>query len=192
MGKRAVVSGSGPEPVAEALQARGFEVVVAADARALAALAAESEAPDVDVYVQLPGTIAARGDNAIERVRNFLSDGLIARFDGADAVLPALKDDAVVVLVGGNHPGAGGAPDNPEARLSLMKVLGHTLLLERAGRGLAVKVLDAQRDAARIAALAAEPASRPLQIISDVSQISPDLDYSDWRNELMSMTATQT
>lgn len=186
MPRRAIVSGTAPDAVAQALQARGFDVEVAADPGGVAALAGRGGQP-VDAYVQLPVAVAARGASAVERVRGFLTDGLMARFDSAGAVLSALADDAAVVLVGGNAPATTGAPDDPEARLALLRVLAHTLLLERAGGGLRIVVLEAAGDPASVAAHAADPGGRPLQVVRAAAGPPRDLDASDWRDELMAL-----
>jgi hypothetical protein len=50
----------------------------------------------------MPMHVAARGETVVERVRHFLDNGLPARFAAAPAILPAMSDEARVVLVGGN------------------------------------------------------------------------------------------
>lgn len=187
----AVVSGTDVAAVVGALEGRGFAVRVAADAERLRELALELGPGSQDCYVQLPVEIPARGSTAVELVRNFLTDGLMARFDDAAAILPALRDGASVLLVGGNHPGSTSAPDNPEARRALMKVLAHALLLERAGN-LSVTVVDSPQGPAELAALAAGEQAVPLRVVGeDLADMAPEFDYSDWRNAIMSLTSTQ-
>lgn len=188
----AVISGTTSGATSAALQAQGFTTHEAPDTGALHELVVALGAGSVDLYVQLPTAISSRGGNAVEVVRNFLTDGLIARFDAASAVVPALTEHATVVLVSGNHPGkeTDAAPDNPEARLSLMKVLGHTLLLQQAGK-LTVKIVDQQQTAERIAEVAVARATKPLSVISDLAASTPDLDYAEWRDGIMNLTGTQ-
>lgn len=193
MGDRVALISGTPDGTAQALKDRGFDVHEAADLPALQGQVAALPPGGVSLYVQLPTQITARGANAVEVIRNFLLDGLLARFDAASAVLPALAEPATVVLVSGNHPGAGAgasAPDNPVARLALMKVLGHSLLLER-GDGLAVKVVDHQRSPERVAAVAVEPETKPLQVVTDLAAATPELDYAAWRDAMMNLTSTR-
>ena len=170
----AVLSGSDTAGTAAALRDRGYATHEAGDVGALHQLVVELGAGSIDLYLQLPTAIHARGGNAVEVVRNFLTDGLIARFDAASAVVPALAQGAAVVLVSGNHPGGEGgeAPDNPQARLALMKVLGHTLLLQQGGK-LAVKIVDQQQTPERVAEVAVEAPEKPLQVIADLAAKTP-------------------
>ena len=104
--------------VSEALRKAGTEVISVDDLEKLDAALAGIAPGSLRGYVQLPVNVAARGDNVVERVRNFLEDGLLARFSAASAILPAMSDDARVVLVGGNALVEASAPDDHTARLA--------------------------------------------------------------------------
>ena len=178
--------------VAAAFERAGYTVTQVTEHERLADVCASLPPESLDCYVQLPGQIVARGDTVVERVRNFLTDGLMRRFDAVATVLPKLRSDAAVLLVSGNQPDQSGAPDNWRARLSLLQVLAHSLLLERGGRGMSVTIVDCHRSSAELLELAQSPGDRPVRLITELKEIDPDLDYDDWRNEVMALTATNT
>lgn len=197
--KTAVVSGTDAAAFAEALAQHGFDITATpATLSEVIEVAGGLEVGSVDLYVQLPVRIPAEGGNAVAVVRHFLSEGLLRRFDAAEAMLPALSGAGVVALVSGNHPGTTAAPDNPEARIALMKVLGHTLLLERngavaadeTGSGLQVKVISGTSDVAELAATIAEPQQRPLRVFANMAESEPTLDYAGWRDAILTLTET--
>jgi hypothetical protein len=194
MGRTVVVTGwsEAVDEVAQAFEKAGYGVVKAPNHTRLLEVVATMEPESVDCYVQLPGKIAARGDGVVERVRNFLTDGLIRRFDAAAAIAPTLRSDGCVLLVAGNHPDESGAPDNQRARLSLLQVLAHSLLIERGGTGMTVTIADHQRSPDELVELARSPGDRPVRLIAELKEIDPELDYDDWRNEVMALTATDT
>jgi hypothetical protein len=178
--------------VAAAFEDAGFTVMPVTDHEKVAEVCASLPPGSVDCYVQLPGRIATRGDTVVERVRNFLTDGLIRRFEAAAAIAPTLASDACVLLVSGNHPAESGAPDDQRARLSLLRVLAHSLLVERGGTRMRVTIVDHRRSAADLVTLAQSPGDRPIRLMAELKEIDPDLDYDDWRNEVMALTATDT
>ena len=93
------------ERVAEmssALRKAGAEVIAVDDLGKLDAALAGLPPGSLDRYIQMPVHVAARGETVVERVRHFLEDGLPARFAAASTILPAMSNEARVVLVGGN------------------------------------------------------------------------------------------
>lgn len=196
----ALVSGSDASTLAEKLSARGYEVTAARTMEELTDVAANLPAGSLDLYVQLPVRIAASGDTPVQVVRNFLNDGLLRRFDAASAVIPALSEHAVVALVSGNHPGTSAAPDNPEARISLMKVLGHTMLLQcndvavgeeqEAAGGLKVKIISGVSSEENMIETILQPQVRPLRVFADIVDTEPSLDYAGWRDAILTLTET--
>jgi hypothetical protein len=190
----ALVSGARPrvDTVAEALRRRGFDVAVASEAEGVGALAGELAPGSLQCYVQLPGDTPAHGETVVERVRNFLVDGLIARFGGAAAVVPALAPGAVVLLVAGNHPQDSRAPDNHEARLALLDTLATCLVIERAGEGLRPLVVRAERSDGEIAELAVDPRAERAAALNELVEERPDALFSDWRDEILGLTHTYT
>ena len=128
------------DEVAKVFEQVGYHVTRATNHERLSEICANLTRASIDCYVQLPGRIEARGDSVVARVRNFLSDGLIRRFDAAATVLPALRPDGSVLPVAGNHPADSTGPDDQRARLSLLSVLAHALVTERGGTGLTVTI----------------------------------------------------
>jgi hypothetical protein len=135
-------------------------------------------------YVQLPVAVEVSGNSVLVQVRTFLRDGLLHRFDQAELVLPYLSGRASVVLVSGNTPvQAGGgdarlASDDKGARASMLRVLAHTIRLDRGGE-ISVGVVDGRKDSAAIA--------RALQLgpegPSSQSVVMDDDDPDTWGSE---------
>lgn len=135
-------------------------------------------------YVQLPVAVPVSGDSVLVQVRTFLRDGLLHRFDQAELVLPYLSARAAVVLVSGNTPvQAGGgdarlASDDKGARASMLRVLAHTIRLDRGGE-ISTSVVDGRKGGAAIA--------RALQLgtegASSQSVVLDDDDPDTWGSE---------
>ena len=81
--------------------------------------------------MQLPQDVHTGRGTVVERVGEFLAGGLLARFEAAAAVLPALRPGATVVLVGGHRPPDDDTPDDPHARFDLLRVLGQAVVAAR-------------------------------------------------------------
>jgi len=173
--------------VSEALRKAGVEVVSVDDLGKLDAALAGVAPGSLAGYVQLPVNVAARGYNVVERVRNFLEDGLLARFSAASAVLPALSDDARVVLVGGNTFVEASAPDDHSARLGLLKVLADAFQADKSATKVQVRVLPNDKAAEHIGAvvLGAEPTRE--QALADLLAQEPKMSFDDWRIEVMGL-----
>ena len=121
--------------VADALSAGG-DVISIDDPARLRDIVAGLEPGSLSHYIQLPVNVEVSGSTVVGRVESFLQKGLLARFDAADAVLPALRDDATVVLVSGNTAvDGGGLPDDSAARLALVNVLAHAIRAAEEGVG---------------------------------------------------------
>jgi hypothetical protein len=194
MGRSALITGWSErvEEVASALEQAGYNAIRAPEHELLPEQTKAIAPGSVDCYVQLPGRISARGETVVERVRNFLTDGLIRRFDAVAVISPTLRSDACVLLVSGNHPDEPGAPDNQRARLALLQVLAHSLLIERGGTGMTVTIIGERRSPAELVELVHSPSDRPVRLIAELKEIDPELDYDDWRNEVMAFTADDT
>jgi len=184
-----VVTGAA-EPVAEvadALRHAGAEAIAVDDLAKLEAALAALPPGSLDGYVQLPVHVAARGSTVVERVRNFLEDGLLARFAACSTLLPALSDTGRVVLVGGNTLVEATAPDDQSARLALLGVLSRAIAADRSAAGLEVRVLPHDQLAEHIAAVAlgAEPTRE--QTLAEMLDREPPLSFDDWRIEVMGL-----
>jgi hypothetical protein len=173
--------------VSEALRKAGAEVISVDDLGKLDAALAGVPPGSLAGYVQLPVNVVARGDSVVERVRNFLEDGLLARFSAASAILEAVSDEARVVLVGGNTFVEASAPDDHSARLGLLKVLADAFQADKSATKIQVRVLPADELAEHIGAVAlgAEPTRE--QALADLLAQEPKMSFDDWRIEVMGL-----
>ena len=173
--------------VSEALREAGAEVIAVDDLARLDSTLAGIAPGSLDGYVQLPVHAAARGTSVVERVRNFLEDGLLARFVVASTILPALSDKARVVLVGGNTLVEASAPDDQSARVALLGVLAHAIKADKSTTGVEVKVLSHEELDEDVAAvtLGAEPTRD--QNLADLLEREPKMSFDDWRIEVMGL-----
>jgi hypothetical protein len=163
--------------VSAALRNAGADVIAVDDPGQLDGVVAGISPGSLDCYVQLPVHVAARGGTVTERVRNFLEDGLLARFAATSTILPTMADDGRVVLVGGNSLVEAPTPDDHSARLALLDVLAHAIQADKAATGIGVRVLPRDELAEDIAAVALgrEPTREP------------NLSFDDWRIEVMGL-----
>ena len=187
MGSTVVVTGAA-EPVAAvsaALRDAGALVTAVDDLGKLDA--AVAGIGSLDCYVQLPVHVAARGRAVTERVRNFLEDGLLARFTAASTILPALSDGGRVVLVGGNTPVEASAPDDQSARLALLDVLAHAIQADSSASRIGVRVLPHDESAEHIAAVALGGKLTREQALAELRAREPEMSFDDWRIEVMGL-----
>jgi hypothetical protein len=184
-----LVSGA-EEPVAavsEALRDLGADVVAVDDLAKLEAALAGISPGTLDGYVQLPLHVAARGTSVVERVRNFLEDGLLARFVAASTILPALSDKARVVLVGGNTLVDASTPDDQNARLALLGVLAHAIQADKSATPIQVQVLPHDVAVERIAAVAIGSEPTREQALAELLAREPKMSFAEWRIEVMGL-----
>ena len=145
----------------------------------------ESRGPLHGVPIALKDLIAVAG------VHTFLQKGLLARFEAVDAVLPALREDATVVLVSGTTAiDGGGMPDDREARFALLNVLAHAIRAEKAPGIVRVRILGADT-AAAVAAVALTPERPRVRGMALVHAREAEMSYADWRIEVMGLATVQ-
>lgn len=173
--------------VSAALRDAGAEVMAVDDLGELDKTVAGVAPGSVDCYVQLPVRVVPRGSAVIERVRNFLEDGLLARFAATSTILAALSDDGRVVLVGGNTPGEAAAPDDQNARLALLDVLAHAIRADRSETRIRVRVLPHDDSAADIATVALRGEPTREQTMAQLRAREPEMRFEDWRVEVMGL-----
>jgi len=173
--------------VSEALRKAGSEVIAVDDLGKLEAALADVPPGSLDGYVQLPVGVVARGDTVVERVHQFLEDGLLSRFTSASTILPAMSDEARVVLVGGNTLVEASAPDDQGARLALLNVLAHAVQADKSATKIQVRVLahDEVPEHIGAVALGAEPSRE--QTLADLMAQEPKMSFDDWRIEVMGL-----
>lgn len=146
----------------------------------------------VDCYVQLSVTVPARGDTVVQRVRSFLSDGLLERFAIAERVLPLLTDSATVLLVSGNQSSDAAAPDDRAARLLMLRVLAHAIRADRAPQRIRVRVISDERSDPELVEFATTGAKDPLTTDSEGADMSiSGSDYQDWRVQIMGLAQVE-
>ena len=193
MGSKVVVTGAAEQvaAVSAALRDAGAEVTAVDDLGKLGAALAGLAPGSLDCYVQLPVAVAARGDAVIERVRNFLEDGLLARFAAASTILPAVSDSGRVVLVGGNTPVEATAPDDQSARLALLDVLAHAIQADKLANRFGVRVLPHDGSAEHIAAVALGGEPTREQALASLRALEPEMSFDDWRIEVMGLVNGQ-
>ena len=174
--------------VAAALRGRGVDVTVVTALEDMPRVCAEAGPSAFDCYVQLASTFQLRGATVIERVHHFYAGGVLARFPALAAALPTLADTARVIFVLGDLPDEVASSDDRDARRSLTKVLAHAARADAASATFSVRVLESSASVEQVvgAALGEEPTSREL-----VERLS-ELDYADWRVEVLGRASMQT
>jgi hypothetical protein len=180
-------------PVQAALESAGAEVLLtepgADPSEKLGGRAA-------DAYVQLPTLlsveVSADGGSLVERIGQFLSDGLLMRFRAAARVLPHLGEQSRVVLVAGNTPVPNTGVDDQAARTSLLRVLAHALRAEEAPQRLRVRVLEHGTDPATIARTATgEGEPRRDTFSAPAGDSDADTSYVNWRTEVLGLASVE-
>lgn len=146
----------------------------------------------VDCYIQLGFTVYARGDTVVQRVRCFLSDGLLERFAIVERVLPLLTDSATVLLVSGSQSSDTTAPDDSAARLMILRVLAHAIRADRAQQRIQVRVISDEHSDAEILEFATNGAKDPVTAPSEPADDGEfGRDYLDWRTEIMGLAQVE-
>ncbi len=180
------------EPVVSALRASGYTVLTAHTSSELADTAARLGAGSVDAYVQLPVDVASQADSAVAATREFLTQGLLARFDAVGKVMPTLRDGGTIVLVAGNTPVGQSSPDDGRARLALLRVLSHAALADAGDRHVRAVVLNhgtSAEDAVR--AVRGDDGDRQTRM-AEFIQSSADVSYDDWKLEFLSLDINES
>jgi hypothetical protein len=173
--------------VSAALKDAGAEVIAVDDLGRLAAAIAGLAPGSLHCYVQLPAHVPARGVAVVERVRNFLEDGLLARFTAASTILPALSEGGRVVLVGGNTPVEASVPDDQGARVALLDVLAHAIQADGATTRIRIRRLPNTESAQQIAAVALGREPTREEELADLQAREPKMSFDDLRIEVMGL-----
>ncbi len=191
MGDRALVSGSPArvEDVAVALEQAGYSVVRAPEPGGVAGACAGLEPNSLACYVQLPKDTKVDAPSLIGRVRQFLAEGLLARFQQAETVAPYLAKDGCVLLVAGHLPGAA-TPDDRHARIDLLRVLARAVLAECEGSEVRAIVVGSERTPADIADIALRRGDWAGKRAAEVAALG-DMNYADWQREFLTMTTEE-
>lgn len=172
--------------VSDALRAEGAEAVEVGDLDALTRVCASAGTRAFDGYVQLPARFTVEGDSAVERVRHYISGGILARFTAVAAVLPSLVPNARITFVTGALPPEVSTEDEATARKALVRVLGHAARAD-APDGLRVDVMSPSSSPKEIAltALGRDPKWEAL------AAADPDESYTNWRAEVLGLISAE-
>jgi hypothetical protein len=191
MGEIALVTGSPNrvDDVSAALQEVGYSVVRVPEPGDVAKACAGIEPGTIACYVQLPKETRVDAPSLIGRVRQFLSEGLLARFEQASVVVPCLAKDGCVVLVAGNLPGAA-TPDDRHARIDLLRVLARAVLAECEGGDVRAVVVAYDRSPAEIADIARRRGDQAGKKAAEVAALG-DMNYADWQREYLTLTTEE-
>jgi hypothetical protein len=191
MADKALVTGSANrvEQVSDALEQAGFEVLRVPEGGDVGGTAAGIEPGTLACYVQLPKETTVDAPSLIGRVRQFLAEGLLARFEQASATVPALAKDGCVILVAGNLPGAS-TPDDRHARIDLLRVLARAVIAECEGNDVRAVVVGNDRTPAEIADIALRKGDEHGKKAAEVAALG-DMNYADWQREFLSLTGEE-
>jgi hypothetical protein len=193
MGRTALVTGSSERvtEISDALEKVGFTVTCAGGQPGdVDAVAADIPPGSLDCYVQLPRQTTVSGPTLVERIHEFLSEGLLKRFETAERVLPLLSKDACVVLVAGNIPG-GATPDDRHARIDLLRVLARAILADCDQGDVRAVVVGTERSAVEIAEIAALRGDERRRRQAQVAALSSEMPYEDWQREFLTLTTDE-
>jgi hypothetical protein len=144
----------------------------------------------LDCYVQLPRQTPVSGPTLVERIHEFLSEGLLKRFEATSRVLPLLAPGACVVLVAGNIPG-GATPDDRHARIDLLRVLARAILADCDKRDVRAVVVGTERSPEEIADIALHRGDERRRRQAQVAALSPEMPYEDWQREFLTLTGDE-
>jgi hypothetical protein len=173
--------------VADALRRRGATVTEVTDLADVPEVCRKAGDGAFDCYVQMGTAIRMEGATAVQRVRHFYANGVLARFSALDAAREALASPASVVFVLGAMPSEVTDDDDRNARMALTTVLGRAARSDAAPGELTIRILDADVGVDRIAALSLGQAPPPRQ-----EPRPTEMSLEDWRMELMSVVFVQT
>jgi len=187
----ALVTGSPArvEDVSAALEEAGYKVLRVPEPGDVSAACSGIEPGGIGCYIQLPKETTVDAPSLIGRVRQFLAEGLLARFEQAAAVSPCLAKNATVILVAGNLPGAA-TPDDRHARIDLLRVLARAILAECESADVRAVVVATERTPAEIADIALRRGDRSDRKAAEVAALG-DMNYADWQREYLSLTTEE-
>ena len=192
MGDTALVTGAPArvDDVAAALEQAGYKVMRVPEPGDVSGVCAGLAPGSLDCYVQLPKETRVDAPSLIGRVRQFLAEGLLSRFEQAAMVVPALAKDGCVVFVAGNLPGDT-TPDDRCARIDLLRVLARAVLAECEGSDVRAVVVATDRSPHEIADIARRRGDQAGRLAAEVAALPGDLNYADWQREYLSLTSEE-
>lgn len=192
MERRALVTGSFSRiaEVGMALKDVGLTVREIDDAEPLEPALRRVEAGSLDCYVQLPADLDPGALTGIHPLRRFLTEPLLGRVDAAAMALSLLRPRATVVLVAGRDLSGVEVPGGGQFRMWFLDLLARAIRAEPGGPAQTV-VLGAECGPEQIARAAVDPGEHSRRIISECASLQTDLNFADWRREVLSRTGPQ-
>lgn len=158
--------------IAIALKSAGFDVITAAaDAGPIM-----SKVSSFDCYVQLPYEPPPPGGDALAWAYQVVGQSMLARFDLTAQVAPLLLPRAKVVLVTKRT-----APHAPSTDAALLRLLTMAILADHGSERARVAVVDDFRSPDEVV----RQVSSEAPPWSEYADMAPDLDFADWRNQIM-------
>jgi hypothetical protein len=192
MERSAVVTGSPARvgDVAIALKEAGYDVTEVGCGGRRDEVAGVLGSASVHTYVQLPWDVEAPALSAIQQVHEFLTGGLLARFQMANEMLPLLRPGASVVLVAGHRPVGAHSPDDRHARKSLLRLLARAIEADTAGAGVTAVVVGEQCSPAEIAEIALHRGPDHRRRLTEYAAHGQELSFADWQREILALSTT--
>jgi len=173
--------------LSDALRGQGAEITQVTDLEYMPGVCADAGADAFDAYVQLSSSFQMWGETAVERVHHFYAGGVLARFTAMRSAVSTLRTGARVIFVLGRLPAEVASQDDRDARESLTKVLIKAARADATAQ-LSTRILDSDTTVDDIVAAALGSDSESQQLLAELS----DLDYADWRVEVLGLAALDT
>jgi hypothetical protein len=190
MERSAVITGSPARvsDVAIALKEVGYDVTEVDCGEQLDQVTGVLRSGSVDIYVQLPWDVETPALSAIGQVHEFLTGGLLARFQMANEMLPLLRPGASVVLVAGHRPVGVHTPDDRHARKSLLRVLAQAIEADTPKAGVTTVVVGDQCSPAEIAEVALHGGPDLRRRLAEYAAHGEELSYDEWQREILALS----
>ena len=129
-------------------------------------------------YVQLPVEVSDVATTAVGRIRELLTEGLVARYAAAEMAAESVGDGGVIVLVAGNSPAGRQVPDDVSARYALLRVLSRAITADCAERNIRCVVLPSDATMADVTGLVLDQPPNPGPHVCGLDE--RDSDDGDW------------
>ncbi|MGQ0616666.1 MAG: hypothetical protein ACT4PW_06690 [Acidimicrobiia bacterium] len=181
----ALVNGTGPSiaGLTAAFAGAGFDPWLVPERTDLAEACRSLAGHRVGCYVQLPVTVACAAAASVGELRSLVNDGLLARLDALAAIAPALSAGSAVVIVTGDQVGRFFDHD-----LGLSEILERSapaILADHGNGEVSTAVIGPDRSPVELSALAVRMHQNVAPDPRSWAAYAPELDFSEWRSELI-------
>jgi hypothetical protein len=189
---RALVTGrpDSAKEVSGVLLDFGFEVVGCEEETLLRERCDALGQDALDCYIQL-APHAGGGHDRLSAARGILEADIGTRVKALDAVGPALRLQATVVLVAGESPPEAGAFDDANARFDLLRLLARALRADHEALGVRAVLVGCGCTPPEIVKAASRcPAPLGSHLLDRSMTIDPTMDDMDgWRRDLIARSS---